>query len=116
VGLLKFESLVQKSYGVRSSGQGLDITWMLLFVFVFCLSFTIIFPEDTDLSTTSYSLFKCSIIPLLIPNTPYSGSPKASYVEQAMTGLLLVRFSGFRMTANLRFVLRPFQIVLKFIS
>lgn len=59
---------------------------MLLCVFVLCLSFTVIFPEDMDLSITSYSLCKLSIIPPLIPNTPYSGSPKASYVEQAMTG------------------------------
>ena len=36
---------------------GLTAAGVLLFVFVFCLSFTTIFPEDTDLSTTSYSLF-----------------------------------------------------------
>ena len=37
-----------------------DVIWMLLYVFVLCLSFTMIFPEDTDLSITSYSLFKFS--------------------------------------------------------
>lgn len=45
-----------------------------------------IFP---DLTATSHFLSNFSIIPLLIPNTPYSDSPNASYVEQAMTGMLL---------------------------
>jgi len=64
-----------------------EIVWMFLFVSVYCQgSSTMVF---IDFSTTSYSLFKFSIIPLLIPNTPYSDSPKASYVEQAMTGMLL---------------------------
>ena len=47
---------------------------------------------DTDYTfvcSTSNSLINLSIFPLLIPNTPYSGSPNASYVEQAMTGMLL---------------------------
>ena len=55
----------------------------------FCKSSNRIFLEDAGLITTSYSLFKFSTIPPLIPNTPYSNSPKASYVEQAMTGFLL---------------------------
>ena len=42
-----------------------------------------------DLTTTSHFLSNFSIILLLIPNTPYSDSPNASYVEQAMTGMLL---------------------------
>ena len=40
-------------------------------------------------STTPNYLVNLSVVPVLIPNTPYSYSPKASYVEQAMTGLLL---------------------------
>ena len=40
-------------------------------------------------STTPNYLVYLSVVPVLIPNTPYSDSPKASYVEQAMTGLLL---------------------------
>lgn len=51
----------------------------------------------SDLTATSHlpygyviSNFSCTaLIPLLIPNTPYSDLPKASYVEQAMTGMLL---------------------------
>ena len=51
----------------------------------------------SDLTATSHlpygyviSNFSCTaLIPLLIPNTPYSNLPKASYVEQAMTGMLL---------------------------
>lgn len=51
----------------------------------------------SDLTATSHlpygyviSNFSCTaLIPLLIPNTPYSNLPKASYVEQAMTGFLL---------------------------
>ena len=40
-------------------------------------------------STTPNYLVYLSVVPVLIPNTPYSSSPKASYVEQAMTRLLL---------------------------
>ena len=40
-------------------------------------------------STTPNYLVYLSVVPVLIPNTPYSDSPKASYVELAMTGLLL---------------------------
>jgi hypothetical protein len=58
-------------------------------VIEFCRSSNIISVEDAGLITTSYSLFKFSTIPPLIPNTPYQNSPKASYVEQAMTGFLL---------------------------
>lgn len=46
------------------------------------------FPYLTTTSLRSF-LSNFSIIPLLIPNTPYSDSPKASYVEKAMTGMLL---------------------------
>ena len=60
----------------------------------FCKSSNRIFLEDAGLITTSYSLFKFSTIPPLIPNTPYSNSPKASYVEQAMTGLLTLLGDG----------------------
>jgi hypothetical protein len=42
-----------------------------------------------DLTATSHFLSNFSIIPLLNPNTPYTDSPNASYVEQAMTGMLL---------------------------
>jgi len=67
---------------------------LLLFVIEFCRSSNIISVEDAGLITTSYSLFKFSTIPPVIPNTPYSNSPKASYVEQAMTGFLLGFLAG----------------------
>ena len=62
---------------------------LLLFVIIFCWSFNTVFTENTNLNAIPYSLFHFSIIPILIPNTPYSTNPKASYVEQAMTGFLL---------------------------
>lgn len=40
-------------------------------------------------STTPNYLGYLSMVPVLIPNTPYSNSSKASYVEPATTGFLL---------------------------
>lgn len=62
---------------------------LLLFVIIFCWSFNTVFTENTNLNAIPYSLFHFSIIPILIPNTPYSKNSNASYVEQAMTGFLL---------------------------
>ena len=61
--------------------------WFLLIVSMFFVVYIYkIFP---DITATSHFLSNFSIIPFLIPNTPYSDSPNASYVEQAMTGMLL---------------------------
>ena len=75
---------------------------MVLFIvsmfFVYMLTQPAIYVKIfSDLTATSHlpygyviSNFSCTaLIPLLIPNTPYSNLPKASYVEQAMTGMLL---------------------------
>ena len=45
---------------------------LLLFVIIFCWSFNTVFTENTNLNAIPYSLFHFSIIPILIPNTPYS--------------------------------------------
>lgn len=65
---------------------------LLLFVLLLLSSYSsTLFTEakECDLSATSHFIFNLSLLPPLIPNTPYSDNMKASYVEQAMTGLLL---------------------------
>jgi hypothetical protein len=58
--------------------------WFLLIVIMFFVAVAIYVKFFSDLTATSHChvISNFSIIPLLIPNTPYSDSPKASYVEQ----------------------------------
>lgn len=64
----------------------LNNQWLLLILF---FSFRRLLFEYFKFNSISYNIFTISIVPLLNPNTPYSDKSKASYVEQAMTGLLL---------------------------
>ena len=64
----------------------LNNQWLLLILF---FSFRRLLFEYFKFNSISYNIFTISIVPLLNPNTPYYDKSKASYVEKAMTGLLL---------------------------